>query len=296
MALKFKCKNCGEDIIVKHLKPGEIAKCRLCGAENEVPETATPTDEEQVITKAPAEISEEQRGEKGAQIKKKKPAGPVRKVFSVILISLGLFLLVATVFPDLANIILGVKINSTGLVILIILCIAFTWIGAALWERWRTGAGVIAIVFAVFSLVIGLGLILVGNVLVFTLGAVYLMGGVILLIIGIALITSQIIRDKREKTYAPTDEEQVIAKAPPEISEEQRDAGPVGTEEKKPAGPVKRVFGFLMISIGVVFTAAAVVSALFRILHGIRPDYGVGVVMIIVGIALIWGGAALARR
>jgi len=210
MALKFKCKNCGEDIIVRYLKVGEIAKCRHCSAENEVPETATVTDEEQVITKAPPKISEEQPRENSTQIKGKKAAGPVREVFSVVLIFLGLLLLVATVFPNLARIILGIKIIPGHPAIWIILCIAFTCIGAALWERWRTRVGVTAIVFAVISLVIGLGGVLggyeAGSVPRFTLGAIYLVGGVILLIIGIALITSQKRRDKREKTRAPTGE------------------------------------------------------------------------------------------
>lgn len=212
MALKFKCKNCGEDIIVRHLKVGEIAKCRHCGAEAEVPETATVTDEEQVITKAPPKISEEQRREKRTQIKGKKPPGPVRKASSVVLTSLGLLLLLATVFPVLAGIILGpgIEITTKPPVIWIILCIAATWIGAALWGRWRTGIGVTTIVFAAISLVIGLRVVLkgheAGSVPLVMLGAVYLVGGVILLIIGIALITSQKRRDKREKTRAPTDE------------------------------------------------------------------------------------------
>jgi hypothetical protein len=41
MALKFKCQNCSEDIVVKFLRVGEIAKCRSCGKENAVSETAT---------------------------------------------------------------------------------------------------------------------------------------------------------------------------------------------------------------------------------------------------------------
>ena len=45
MALKFKCKQCGEYIIARFLKIGEVAKCRNCGAETTVPEDAVPTDE-----------------------------------------------------------------------------------------------------------------------------------------------------------------------------------------------------------------------------------------------------------
>jgi len=40
MALKFVCPNCGNEIVVKYLKPGELAKCRDCGAEVIVPEDA----------------------------------------------------------------------------------------------------------------------------------------------------------------------------------------------------------------------------------------------------------------
>ncbi len=38
MARKFKCSKCNEDIIVKHLWPGEDANCRACGKVNTVPE------------------------------------------------------------------------------------------------------------------------------------------------------------------------------------------------------------------------------------------------------------------
>jgi uncharacterized paraquat-inducible protein A len=40
MALKFQCKNCGEDIAVRFLKVGEIAECKNCGASDSVPESA----------------------------------------------------------------------------------------------------------------------------------------------------------------------------------------------------------------------------------------------------------------
>jgi len=40
IVLKFKCQTCGKDIIVKFLKIGETAKCRICGGENVVPDTA----------------------------------------------------------------------------------------------------------------------------------------------------------------------------------------------------------------------------------------------------------------
>jgi transcription elongation factor Elf1 len=52
MALKFNCSGCGQEIIVKHLKVGEVAKCRNCGAETKVPETAIETDEQSSIVTA----------------------------------------------------------------------------------------------------------------------------------------------------------------------------------------------------------------------------------------------------
>lgn len=45
MALRFQCKNCGEDIIVRYLKPGETAKCKKCAGENIVPNTAEEIEE-----------------------------------------------------------------------------------------------------------------------------------------------------------------------------------------------------------------------------------------------------------
>lgn len=46
MGFKFKCEKCGEEIVVKFLKKGEIAKCRFCGAESVVSEDAIKTEEE----------------------------------------------------------------------------------------------------------------------------------------------------------------------------------------------------------------------------------------------------------
>lgn len=46
MAFEFNCPSCGEVIIVKHLGPGETAKCRNCGAEAVVPADARETGEQ----------------------------------------------------------------------------------------------------------------------------------------------------------------------------------------------------------------------------------------------------------
>ena len=61
MALKFQCKNCGEDIAVRFLKVGEAAECRNCGASNSVPESAESIDDEAAehLIKAPVSESVE---------------------------------------------------------------------------------------------------------------------------------------------------------------------------------------------------------------------------------------------
>ena len=45
MALKFRCRNCDEDIVVRFLKVGETAKCQDCGSSNPVPESAESIDD-----------------------------------------------------------------------------------------------------------------------------------------------------------------------------------------------------------------------------------------------------------
>ena len=47
MPLKFGCKNCGNDIVVRFLKPGEGAKCRNCGTVNVVPSDVAVVEEEE---------------------------------------------------------------------------------------------------------------------------------------------------------------------------------------------------------------------------------------------------------
>jgi len=42
MPLKFKCLNCGSDITIRFLEPGENALCKNCGNYNVVPEPGTP--------------------------------------------------------------------------------------------------------------------------------------------------------------------------------------------------------------------------------------------------------------
>jgi predicted RNA-binding Zn-ribbon protein involved in translation (DUF1610 family) len=59
MALKFKCDNCGKEVIVKYLRRGETAKCRFCGVETVVPDDAVETGEEPMIVRHLREAREE---------------------------------------------------------------------------------------------------------------------------------------------------------------------------------------------------------------------------------------------
>jgi hypothetical protein len=51
MALRFQCRNCGVDILVKFLQPGEIAECKNCGHLNEVPSDAAASELEPDYTR-----------------------------------------------------------------------------------------------------------------------------------------------------------------------------------------------------------------------------------------------------
>lgn len=44
MSLQFKCPHCHYWIITRYLKVGEVARCRHCGNQIEVPVTAMETD------------------------------------------------------------------------------------------------------------------------------------------------------------------------------------------------------------------------------------------------------------
>ena len=61
MALKFRCENCGEDIAVRFLTVGEVAKCKSCGAGNSVPDSAEEISDEaagSIIKTAVSEAAE----------------------------------------------------------------------------------------------------------------------------------------------------------------------------------------------------------------------------------------------
>jgi hypothetical protein len=44
MYLKFRCGKCDQEMVVQFLKPGEVAKCKACGADNVVPADAIATN------------------------------------------------------------------------------------------------------------------------------------------------------------------------------------------------------------------------------------------------------------
>ena len=62
MALKFQCKNCGEDIAVRFLEVGETAECKSCGASNLVPESAEEISNQAAEGMIKAPVSESVEG------------------------------------------------------------------------------------------------------------------------------------------------------------------------------------------------------------------------------------------
>lgn len=63
MPLKFNCDGCGEEIVVKYLRKGELAKCRACGVEMVVPESAVESGDEPSLLKHIRESREGPAGE-----------------------------------------------------------------------------------------------------------------------------------------------------------------------------------------------------------------------------------------
>ena len=86
MSLKFKCQNCGKEIIVKFLKVGEIAECKSCGSVNAVPETAV-------------EIAEDPGYSKCGEASKKRYAKTNFAKVSLVMGILSLFAGIVTAIP-----------------------------------------------------------------------------------------------------------------------------------------------------------------------------------------------------
>ena len=106
MSLKYKCENCGKEIITKFLKVGETAKCRFCGAETVVPESGTETAAESTLVKEAKSRTKYQISsqEKGVALPIQKDIVMAPKVRTVIGVLLALFVGVVAfpfVFSDL---------------------------------------------------------------------------------------------------------------------------------------------------------------------------------------------------
>jgi hypothetical protein len=70
MRLKFNCDGCGREIVVKYLRKGEVAKCRMCGVEMVVPESAIESGEE------PSMLRHIRESREGPPVQEKAEANP----------------------------------------------------------------------------------------------------------------------------------------------------------------------------------------------------------------------------
>ena len=128
MALKFQCKNCGEDIVVRFLKIGEAAKCKNCGASNSVPESAESISDEAAksITKAPVSGSAKSISDEAT---KSLPIAKALRIIGTLSIGFGVIAGIAGVVgvitqhpaPD-QTIPLAVSVSVTGLGITFYFC------------------------------------------------------------------------------------------------------------------------------------------------------------------------------
>lgn len=98
MALKFKCRQCGEYIITKFLKVGEVAKCQNCGAENMIPGNALEKDQKTkniIPTGAKPEMTEKTMG-------KIRPFGSVL-ILSIITLSIYFWVYLFKTLQEMKN-------------------------------------------------------------------------------------------------------------------------------------------------------------------------------------------------
>jgi DNA-directed RNA polymerase subunit RPC12/RpoP len=100
MSLKFKCRNCGQDIVCRHLKIGEEAQCKNCGARNEIPKSAINTDGTQVSEESTLSTAE------NTKIK----VNPVLIVISLVVIAIFSYIIhqdikyLAPSYPSLSSV------------------------------------------------------------------------------------------------------------------------------------------------------------------------------------------------
>lgn len=103
MGLKFRCKNCGEDVVVRFLKVGEAAECKNCGASNPVPESAESTDDETAASyqsRARRSVIEVPWQEEGVSILSQDVTGPGVYFLAAIFLIVGIYLLAADSYVD----------------------------------------------------------------------------------------------------------------------------------------------------------------------------------------------------
>ena len=88
MALKFQCKNCGEDIVVRFLKVGEAAECKSCRTSNSVPESAESIDDEAAERMIKASVSESAESISG-EAAENEPIAKALRIIGIISIGFG---------------------------------------------------------------------------------------------------------------------------------------------------------------------------------------------------------------
>ena len=134
MALKFRCKNCGEDMAVRFLKVGEIAECKNCRASNSVPDSAEEISDEAAerMVKAPVSDSAEDISDAAisAEPVQSVPIAKALRRVGRIVIGFGVIAGIAGAVrvmirhpaPD-QTVALAVSVGITGLMIMFFFCI-----------------------------------------------------------------------------------------------------------------------------------------------------------------------------
>ena len=134
MALKFRCKNCGEDMAVRFLKVGEIAECKNCRASNSVPDSAEEISDEAAerMVKAPVSDSAEDISDAAISAEPVQSVPTAKALHRVgrIVIGFGVIAGIAGAVrvmirhpaPD-QTVALAVSVGITGLMIMFFFCI-----------------------------------------------------------------------------------------------------------------------------------------------------------------------------
>ena len=129
MALKFRCKNCGEDMAVRFLKVGEIAECKNCRASNSVPDSAEEISDEAAESMIKASVSESAESISNEPTKSL-PIAKALRIIGIVSIAFGVIAGIAGAVrvmirhpaPD-QTVALAVSVGITGLGIMFFFCI-----------------------------------------------------------------------------------------------------------------------------------------------------------------------------